>query len=191
MIQDALVTLATSPVTLDEAKRHARVTVTDEDSDIEGMISAATDMCQRMTSRQFLNATRVDTFEGFPSKELELGRWPLSSVTSIVYVDADGDDQTWTASLYQSDTTAEPPTIKPAYNQSWPTTRSGIYEAVTVTYVAGYGATASLVPDRFKKAIMLLVGHWVNFREAYAERDVKAVEGTLCMLLGVDRVRTF
>jgi uncharacterized phiE125 gp8 family phage protein len=169
MIQDALVTLATSPVTLDEAKRHARVTVTDEDSDIEGMISAATDMCQRMTSRQFLNATRVDTFEGFPSKELELGRWPLSSVTSIVYVDADGDDQTWTASLYQSDTTAEPPTIKPAYNQSWPTTRSGIYEAVTVTYVAGYG----------------------NFREAYAERDVKAVEGTLCMLLGVDRVRTF
>jgi uncharacterized phiE125 gp8 family phage protein len=191
MIVPVLATLATSPVTLEEARRHCRITDTAENSVIEGMITGATDVCQNLTSRQFLTATRVDEFDSFPAEELELGRWPLVSVTSIVYVDADGDEQTWTASLYQSDTTAEPPRIKPAYNESWPTIRSGIYAAVTVTYTAGYGATASLVPDRFKQAIMLLVGHWYNHREAYEDRDTKEVAMALHALLGMDRVRTF
>lgn len=192
MIVPVLATLATSPVTLEEARRHCRITDTAENSVIEGLITSATDVCQELTSRQFVNATREDEFDAFPAQEIELGRWPLVSVTKIQYVDEDGNTQTWTASLYQSDTTAEPPRIKPAYNQSWPSTRAGDYAAVTVTFVAGYGAAAAAVPERFKQAIKLLVGHWYAHREAYVTGEVpEEVAFTLHAILGMDRVRTF
>ena len=48
--------------------------------------------------------------------------------------------------------------------QSWPS----LYprdDAVQIEYVAGYGAAAS-VPQVFKQAILLLVGHWYANRES-------------------------
>jgi hypothetical protein len=84
MIVPVLATLATSPVTLEEARRHCRITDTAENSVIEGMITAATDVCQELTSRQFISATREDEFDAFPAQELELGRWPLVSVATTL-----------------------------------------------------------------------------------------------------------
>ena len=42
---------------------------------------------------------------------------------------------------------------------------------VLVTYVAGYGAAASAVPQRAKQAILLLVGHWYRQREAVGRAE--------------------
>jgi uncharacterized phiE125 gp8 family phage protein len=35
---------------------------------------------------------------------------------------------------------------------------------IQVTYVAGYGAAAS-VPQKYKQAMLLLIGHWYENRE--------------------------
>jgi uncharacterized phiE125 gp8 family phage protein len=190
MIEQVPTTPATSePVTRPEARLHCHITDTEQDSVVDALITAAREYCERTTSRQFVNATWKEYFDSFPADEIRLGRWPLSTVNSIKYVDADGNTQTWTDTLYEYDTNAEPPRIKPAYNQSWPTIRSGIYNAVTVEFVAGYGATAASVPKHFKQAIMLLVGHWYEHREAYVDRDVP--KEVVHALLGMDRVRTF
>ncbi len=49
------------------------------------------------------------------------------------------------------------------FGQSWPGARSG--EPVVVRYVAGYGVAGD-VPALLKRAMLLLIGHWYENREA-------------------------
>ena len=51
--------------------------------------------------------------------------------------------------------------------ESYPDT-IGEADAVKVTFTVGYGATAADVPESFKAAILLLVGHLFENREAVA-----------------------
>lgn len=182
---------AVEPVTLAEAKVRCRIDTTDEDSTHTDMIVAAREYCEGVVGRQFINATWKEYFDRFPSDEIRLSKPPLSSVTSITYVDADGDTQTWTASLYQTDAISEPARIKPAYGESWPTTRDDTYNAITVTFVAGYGAAASDVPPNFKQAIFLLVGLWHRDREAWVDRRTAEVHDGLRSLLHLNKSYVF
>ena len=74
---------------------------------------------------------------------------PLQSVTSITYVDTDGDSTTWSSSEYQVDTTSQPARIIPAYGYSYPSTRTQL-NAVTVRIVVGYGDETT-VPEAIKQ----------------------------------------
>jgi uncharacterized phiE125 gp8 family phage protein len=87
----------------------------------------------------------------------------LQSVTSIIYVATDGTSTTLATTEYQVDATTEPGRVAPAYGKIWPVTRAQM-SAVTVVFVAGYGA-ASAVPDLIKTAMRLLVGCWYEQRE--------------------------
>jgi len=100
---------------------------------------------------------------------------PLRSVTSITYVDTNGDTQTLSSALYTVDTASEPGRIVPVYQEVWPSTRGQI-DAVTVRFVCGYepGASASPptdadyqlnVPKPIKAAIKLLVAELYEHRE--------------------------
>ena len=102
----------------------------------------------------------------FPSHD-RVPRPPFSSLTTLQYVDSNGDTQNVTASDYTVDSSAEPARIYEAYNKTWPTTQV-IRNAVTVTYVAGYGSTAAAVPETFVVAIKLLAAHWFRNRESSA-----------------------
>ena len=156
---------ANEPLELTDARTHLREPDAAENDYITGLIIVARRTVEAVTRRQIINATWQLTLEEFPA-EIILDRPPLSSIASITYVDADGDTQTLASSGYQSDTTAFKGRVKPAYGESWPTTRSDTYNAVTVTYVAGYGATAASVPEDIIHAIKLLLGHLYENREA-------------------------
>lgn len=153
----------TEPVSLTEARLHLRVDANEDSVLIESLIKAATNQAQIFTHRQFINATWKLILDGFPT-EIVVPRPPLSSVTSIQYVDTAGATQTLATAGYQVDTDTEPGRIREAYGQQWPSTRDEM-GAVTVTYVAGYGATATSVPEDIKAAIKLLVAHWYENRE--------------------------
>lgn len=186
---------AVEPITLAEAKLHIHVDTTDEDTLHTDMIVAAREDCEGITGRQFIHATWKEYFDRFPSSEILLSRPPLSSgetpITSITYVDVDGDEQTWTASLYQVDAVSEPARIKPVDSESWPSTQGNTYNAVTVTFVAGYGAAASDVPPTFKQAILLLVGLWHRDREAWVDRRTAEVQDGLRSLLHLNKAYVF
>lgn len=79
---------------------------------------------------------------------------PLQSVTSIVYLDADGNSQTLSTSLYRVVTTSRPGRITPAYGQTWPYTYP-VPQAITVSATIGY-TDADLVPDVAKQAMRIL-----------------------------------
>jgi len=159
---------ALEPITLAEAKAHLRVDASDEDNYIAALIQAARATIEAWEWRSHITQTWELRLDAFPSGSwpIYVPRPPLQSVTSpIAYIDANGVAQSLLAAKYDVDSKSEPGRIKPIYGEVWPTTRPGILNAVTVTYVAGYGAAAASVPARTKHAIKLLVGLWYEQRE--------------------------
>src|SRR3989442_14053609 len=111
----------TEPVTRDEAKLHLRVTGTDDDAYIDGLITAAREYLEKIENRAFITQTlrmQLDSFPDLPnatlkffiptysvesylaraislmSGPLRLFRSPCISITSIKYLDANGTLQT-------------------------------------------------------------------------------------------------
>lgn len=163
-----LVTAPTpEPVTTDDAKLHLRVDSNDENSLIDTLIVTARQWVETFTHRALMTQTWDEKFDCFPDGVIELSMAPVASVTSITYVDTAGTSQTWSSSDYQTDLPSGPKAqrarIQPAYGLSYPLTRAQM-NAVTVRYIAGYGATVQLIPETFITAIKMLVEHWYSLR---------------------------
>jgi uncharacterized phiE125 gp8 family phage protein len=151
-------------VGLGEVKEHLRVTGTDEDAYIESLIAAAQSHLEHLTGRRFVNTScTYRTDELIEGMELPFAN--LVSITSIAYYDADDTAQTLSSANYQADTNSEPGRVYLTASGEWPTISTNVVNPVTITYVAGYGATAANVPDALKHAIKLLVAHWYENRE--------------------------
>jgi len=177
----------TDPITVEDAKRHMRVDADDDDEYIKSLIEMATQWCERIQGRAYITQTLMSKCDAFPEYFL-LPRPPLQSVTSITYVDQNGDTQTVDTSIYVVDTHSEPGRVTLAYDEEWPYDVRAIENAVAITYVAGYGGPAD-VPERIKHAIRLLVSHMYEHREPIV---LNATPSTVPMsirdLLGVDRI---
>lgn len=167
---------ATEPVTLTEAKAHLGVTISDDDTRITALIVAARETAENYTQRSFITQTWVAKLDAFPNGDIiELPKGPIQSITSVQYVDEDGDTQTFTE--YTLDAAAE--RIFLNYDEDWPDTRD-IENAVTITYVTGYGVAAA-VPESIKSALKLKVECLYDRPdEAYA----KALNGAADTILG-------
>jgi len=153
------------PVTIDEFKAHARIDYDDQDTVIAGLITAARTWCEEYLQRSFITTTWTLTTDDFPQNDyIHVQRANLIAVTSIQYVDTNGSTQAWSSSHYRVDAYNEPPRIQPAYGAWYPFARD-ISNAVTITFTAGYGATAASVPQTIKQAILMLASHWFENRE--------------------------
>jgi len=163
---------ATEPIITNEAKTHLRVTSSDDDTYIAGLIEAARQWIEEQLYRQLVTATWDLVLDEFPTGDnpIRIPRAPLVSVTSVTYTDTAGDAQTWSDDDYVVSTSREPGEIRPAYGEIYPTARSAP-DVVTVRFVAGYGAAAA-VPELLKAALKLLVGSMYEFREDQVERAV-------------------
>ena len=154
---------AVEPVTLVEAKSHLRVDHTDEDDLISILIQAAREMVEKHTNRSLITQTRVIKLDGFPwGDTLRLTDGPVSSITSIYY-DDDADANTLLASsLYWTDLDSNIPRVR--VKSSFPSTYDKP-NAVQITYIAGYGADGSYVPQPLKQAMLLILGHLYENRQ--------------------------
>lgn len=143
--------LGASPITTAEAKRHCRVTGVAEDLDFARWVESAHRFAIAKTHRAFINSTFTYVLDCFPPDGwgIQLPRPPLSTVTSIKYTDSAGNaDQVFSADDYNVLTAQEPGMVTLAYGASWPDTYDD-NEAVTITYVGGYGATSASVPEEY------------------------------------------
>jgi uncharacterized phiE125 gp8 family phage protein len=140
------------------------VTNTTGDPELLDLLSTARAHLENRFGRAFLTQTWRLTLDQFPCEEwIKLPMPTLQSVTSISYIDANGATQTLDPSVYAVDVDAFPGRVQLKYGQSWPSTRDD-YNAVTITFVAGFTA-AALVPMNWKHALKLLIGHWYVNRE--------------------------
>jgi len=178
---------ATDPITLVEAKAHLRIDGTDEDALITSLVTAATGYAEGYTRRRLIDTEFDYTLDAFPTTGgLILPQSPLLTVSSVTYIDTNGDSQTWSSSLYDVKIDTLLGAIAPVYGEDFPSTRSQT-DAVTVRFTAGY-ANAAAVPEAIKSGIKLIVGHLFEQREAYVVGTTIAANPTADMLLDIYRV---
>ena len=182
-----------TPVSLAEAKVHCRADDFDDDNDtLEALVSAATAHFDGWTGtlgRVLCEQEWRQDFDSF-ARCMRLPLFPVVSVTSVTYRTDSGQLGTVGSTNYalQTDDLGSYVRFKDAY--SFP---SSLYQtaAISITFVAGYpdtpeveaapeadppveaAARASNVPAPIKQAILLLVGHWYDHREAVSS-DTKA-----------------
>jgi len=155
----ALKTAPTSyPVSAGEAKDHLGLDHDEDNAKLDRLIRRATLYGEHRLWRQFITASWYLYLDSFPAIIELRDKLPIASIVAITYTDEDGDTQTLSSSLYQTDIVNpnKPGMIAPEVNQAWPTIQSGVFNPVRVEFTAGYG-TAEDVPETTIHGILMKV----------------------------------
>jgi uncharacterized phiE125 gp8 family phage protein len=158
---------AETPVSLTEIKAHCRVDGTDSDGVLTGLLAAAVDHLDGWTGilgRALVTQTWRQDFDGF-ERRMRLPVGPLASVSSITSRNAAGQIATVSSDNYALKVDELGAYVRFKDGYSFPTDLNET-TAVSITYMAG--TAAADVPASIKAAIMLLVSHWNEHREAVA-----------------------
>lgn len=179
---EVIIPPAVEPVLRAEAKTFCRVDadLTDEDSLIDSLITTAREQLEVQTSRAFALQTLRLVLDCFPVGDIiAIPRSPLIEVESIVYDDEDGAEQTFASSNYTVNSSSIPGTIRVL--DSWPDALASP-GSVRITYRAGYSPVdgegeedSELIPTRAKQAILFLVNHWYENRDAVIVGSIATV----------------
>lgn len=150
------------PITLTEALKQLELSPSDtaHSDHVAALIHAAREQFEHDTDSCVLTQTLSVTLSGFCG-DIHLPKRPIQSITSIAYYDSTNTTQTLSASVYSLD--AQRQLVRLKYLQTWPDTLDR-WDAVTVTYVAGY-ASVAVVPALYKQAMKLLIGHYFENRD--------------------------
>lgn len=150
------------PVTLQEARRQCGLGEDNSAHDelLQRLITAARQQVEQdaglicYTGSFTLKRTEWPEEEWFDIPELR----PVTSITSITYLDGNGDSQTLATTVYAFESSGVKQFVRLKYGQTWPTIRGDI-NGITITAVAGYSSVAN-IPARIKQACLLLINHW-------------------------------
>lgn len=178
------------PVTTAEAKLHLRVDITDDDTLIAEMVTAAREFVESYTARSFVQRTYRADLVNFADHIVLPGR-PIASITNIKYYNTDSPSvlTTLDSNVYALVNNC----INRNQGESW----ESVYpraDAVQILYVAGYAPTSSpevaaeSVPSSIKSAIKLIVGDLYENREGKIVGTIQSDNPTVLMLLRPYRV---
>lgn len=169
---------AQEPLTLEQAKLHARIDFDDDDKLIMELIKAARRWVETQTHRALITSTWDHTIDwnwplsqsGMQSIRLPLN--PVASITSIVYQDGSSPILTLAASQYTAVLGDFHSYIFPAYNVEWPTVQC-VPEAITVRFVAGQAVGA--IDDALLMVVMMLFTHLYEHRDVTTEKALTEI----------------
>lgn len=169
-------------MTLAEAKRYLRVFHDDDDDDITSMIAAAEASIEGPNGIgiALLSQTWRLSLDHFPC-EIIVPLGPVTGVTSVTYRDDAGADQSVSGLRYDLD--QQPLRIWPARDTSWPSVACEP-GAVKITFECGY----QTLPQDLRWALLLLVGHFYENREAVAEGGLSELPQGVASILERYRV---
>lgn len=136
------------PVTLEEAKAHLKVDGSDEDVYITSLITVARSLCETYAGLSFVTQTRRVELDGFCGRDVILPYGPVTGITSFVYSDPEGIEQSIDNTTYRLD--MQSGLSKVRVTESWPYTNRTLNNVV-IEYTAGYAE----VPAVIKHAILM------------------------------------
>jgi len=158
------------PVSVAEVKQQLNIAddETAHDDYIRLLIQVATQQWEHDTQQVTTQQTWKYVIECFDDDEIIIPYAPVASITHIKYYDVGNTLQTLSSAYYTLDgITGGVPKgnsriwLNEPYN--WPSTYDR-EDAVQVTFVAGYSATASSVPQIYRHAILLLCTFYFEHR---------------------------
>ncbi len=143
------------PITLQEAKDYLKIIGADQDAEITQLISVATDIGEKITGRDFINKTYKAFLDCFPcdASPIQIRRTKLQSITSIQYL-KDNVLTAFNSSEYYFTESNSYSEINLIENSSYPTDADNRKQAVEILFAAGYGSSASDVPEALKRAML-------------------------------------
>ncbi len=187
------------PITLIEAFQQLRMYTPNQapsanpDADyINGLIADARQYVENITNRALMTQTWEFFLDRFPAGDfIELPKPPLQSVTSLTYVDVDGNSATLSEGTeFTVDTDSEPGRIVLEYDETWPTDQLHPNNPITIELVAGY-ASADDVPANIKHAIKMLLATLNANRLPHSPQEQYEVPLGVDALLASYRVWSF
>lgn len=145
------------PVTLGEAKLHARI---DEDTDnamVQSLIRTATELAETYLRRAIMQQTWKQFLDAWPACGYhELPKAPLVSVTHVkTYDDADTATE-YSAAYYQVDAISRPGRITVRTTGNWPTPTRNM-NGIEIQFVCGYATDPANVPAKIKTGILSII----------------------------------
>ena len=163
---------ATEPVTLIEAKAHLRVAITDDDTYITTLITAARQVTEQRLNRAIISQTWDLVLDAWPLAEVVIPLGGVSAVSSVKYHNGTSL-VTWSSSLYQVAIAGVLGRVMPLSTTTWPIPAYRA-ECIEIRFVAGY-ANAGSVPASIKQWLLLQLAHWYEHRETVADAQVYSV----------------
>jgi uncharacterized phiE125 gp8 family phage protein len=154
----AIGSVATEPVSLATARLHLRLDTMGsppthpDDALVTALITVARESVENFTELTVAVNTFQMKLDYFEELAINLGTFPVNSITSITYVDTNGATQTLPSGDYVLDTFSKPAQIVLAYDKQWPPVRNQP-NAITVTFQAGFTGNTSPVANVLPKAL--------------------------------------
>jgi len=162
----------TEPISLATARLHLRLDTSGsppshpDDSLVTSLITAVRQNAEDYTGLKIASGTyemRADSFKDFESN---LQTWPVTSITSVSYVDLNDETKTLTSSDYVLDTYTRPARLKPSLTKiTFPAAKE-----VTIRFISGFTDGQSPnpypMPKPLESAMLLMLGHLYDNREA-------------------------
>lgn len=146
----------TWPVTVGEVLAQCHEDSMEQAALVEMYISAATALVEQHCGIAITPQGWTQKLDRFPAGDVVLSVGPVSAVTSITYVDTDGEAATFATEDYAVDLASVEARIRPV--DTWPDT-SDVMNAVTIVWTAGASCPAAL-----KQAILMTAAHWYDNR---------------------------
>jgi uncharacterized phiE125 gp8 family phage protein len=178
---------ASEPLSTAEAKEQLRWTHSAEDALVDRMVKAARQTLEDRCQMAFISQVWRTRLPHWPNgcypfnymdghHAIRLARYPVISVDSILYDDEDGNQQTLASSVYELETGSNPPLVRLAYDQSWPSIREGA-NSIIVEYTVGYAdaSTFAAAEPQLMQAMQLLVDHYGKNRSAVVTGTISSV----------------
>jgi len=138
-----------------------------EDDLLNSFITGARQYCESFQNRSYITQTWELWLDAFPIQNyIKIPLPPLQSAT-VKYYDISDTEAPFNPSNYFVDTKSEPGWVVLNTGCLWPSTTLRPANAVCVEFIAGYGV-ATAVPKKVKQAMLLLISHWYENREAVA-----------------------
>lgn len=163
---------AASPVSIDEARAHCRVDSDDDDAVISALIDTAVshlDGWSGVLGRCLIDQDWRVSLRDWPVCRVIRLPFPDVSAATVKYFDAANAEQTVAADVVTLLEDERGAFVRFSDGFSFPSVYDDRDDGVRVEFTAGYGAAAADVPQSIKTAILLMVAHWYNNREASAE----------------------
>lgn len=159
---------STEPVTLEDAKLHLRLNPDDDIEDepiIRPIISAAREFCENITGRALV-PQKIAAYPDANQRVVKLPMPPATQIDKIKAYMADGTEATLPPSAYYFDQVDGIVLLEDVPD--------GIraLNPIEITYQAG----ESTVPFSVRQAILLLIGHWYENREAVVVGAIASIE---------------
>jgi len=159
---------AVEPVSVAEAKAQLRIGHDSEDELIGSLIAAARDEVERATGRALIAQSWRLTLDDWPRcGPVLLRRGPVTQILSITVFGGDGEAAVLAPDSYVADLDSVPARL----HLDDPADPAVALNGIEIDFAAGYGEAGTDVPDILKRAIMLLVGHWYEFRAAFGAKS--------------------